>query len=124
MENMIGNKTWFIADGFLPDKSSGLYPSHESICVLNIGNQDAKIKITCYFEDREPIENLTAVCKAKRTNHIRLDKIKDANGNLLPRGLPYAIQVDSNNPVIVQHTRLDTSQPELALMTTMAYEYK
>jgi hypothetical protein len=35
--------------------------------------------------------------------------------------VPVALKVESNVNVVVQHTRLDTTQPALALMTTMAY---
>ncbi len=123
MEKSLEKKTWVIADGYLPEKSNGDFISHESVCVLNTGNETAKIIITIYFEDREPMEGFEAECNAKRTNHIRLEKIKDNSGNNIPRGIPYAIKVESNYPVVVQHTRLDTSQAELSLMTTMGYPF-
>ena len=119
MENFLGKKIWVIADGYLPEKSNGDFISHESICVLNTGNETAKIIITIYFEDREPMEGFEAECKAKRTNHIRMEKIKDNSGKTIPSGVPYAIKVESSYPVVVQHTRLETSQAELGLMTTM-----
>lgn len=121
MENTLEKKTWVIADGYLPEKSNGDFISHESVCVLNTGNETAKIKITIYFEDRDPMEGFEAECNAKRTNHIHLEKIKDKSGNNIPRGVPYAIKVESSTPVVVQHTRLDTSQAELSLMTTIGY---
>jgi len=34
---------------------------------------------------------------------------------------PMALKVESDVAVVVQHTRLDTTQPALALMTTMAF---
>ena len=117
----IGKKMWVIPDGFLPKKSNGDFVSHEAICVLNTGDIDANINIHVYFENKEPMENFTAVCKAKRTNHIRLDKIVDCNGNKIPVGVPYALLVQSSQPIVVQHSRMDTSQAEMTLMTTMAY---
>jgi hypothetical protein len=116
-----GKRQWLIPDGFLPDKSCGEFVSHEAICVLNTGDSDANIKLIVYFEDREPMEKFTAVCGARRTNHIRLDKIKDSSGEKIPVGVPYAIMVSSDSPIVVQHSRMDTSQAELTLMTTMAY---
>ena len=121
MENSSGKKIWIIADGYLPEKSNGDFISHESVCVLNLNEETAKIKITIFFEDRDPMEGFEALCGANRTNHIRLEKIKDKLGQNIPRGVPYALKVESSCPVIVQHTRLDTSQPELSLMTTMGY---
>ena len=37
------------------------------------------------------------------------------------RGVPYALRVESSVAVTVQHSRMDTSQEALTLMTTMAY---
>jgi len=35
--------------------------------------------------------------------------------------VPYALLIESDTPVVAQYSRLDTTQKELALMTTMAY---
>lgn len=121
---MYGKTCWLIPDGFIPDVSSGAFISHEAVCVLNTGEGEAKIGLTIYFEDREPMEGFAAVCPARRTNHIRLDKIKNAAGEKIPSGVPYAIMVESDLPIIVQHSRMDTSQAEMTLMTTMAYPAK
>lgn len=121
MNEEIGKKIWIIADGYISEKSTGSFPSHESICVLNLSEVQAEISISIYFEDKEPMGKFKATCCAKKTNHIRLDNIKDEDGNKVPVGTPYAIKVESNIPVVVQHTRLDTTQEAMALMTTMAY---
>ena len=118
----IGKLIWCIPDCFYPSVSSpGHYISHEAICVLNTGKEDAQIKLTLYFEDREPILGFQAVCGAERTNHIRLDKLKSDDGQAIPQDVPYAIMVVSDQPVIVQYSRLDTTQAEMGLMTTMAF---
>lgn len=118
---MIGKTTWVIPDGFLPTTSSGEQVSHEAVCVLNLGDEDAVIQLTFYFEDQAPIADFESVCGAQRTHHIRLDKLKSKSGAPVPRGVPYAIKVDSSVPIVVQHSRLDTSQEALALFTTMGY---
>jgi hypothetical protein len=118
---MGSNKIWIIPDGFIPEKSNGDFVSHEAVCVLNLSEADAKINISVYFEDREPMEEFWAECKSKRTHHIRLDKITDKNGKKIPSGVPYALKVESGAPIVVQHSRMDTSQAEMTLMTTMAY---
>lgn len=118
---MAGKHTWYIPDGFLPPDSTGGQVSHEAVCVLNLGKTDARIRLTFYFEDREPMDRFTALCGAERTHHIRLDRLQDEDGRTVPVGVPYAIKVESSAPVIVQHSRLDTTQEALALFTTMAY---
>jgi len=118
----IGAKVWFVPDSFLPDHSTGDLKSHESVCVLNLHHRPAKLKITVYFEDREPLTGLEAECPAQRTAHVHLETLKNRSGEMIPVAKPMALMVESNREVVVQHTRLDTTQPALALMTTMAYK--
>lgn len=117
-----GEYIWYVPDCYYPEITTpGHYVSHEAICVLNTGKEDANLDITLYFEDREPMRNFKAICGAERTNHVRLDNLKDGEGNGVPQGVPYAIMVESDVPIIVQYSRLDTTQAEMGLMTTMAY---
>lgn len=102
-------------------ETEGPYVSHEAICVLNANGEDAQISIELFFEDREPLGGFTVCCNAARTNHIRMDKLKNANGAAVPKGTPYAAIVRSDIPVLVQYTRVDTTPMPLSLMTTMAY---
>ncbi|NLM09299.1 MAG: hypothetical protein GX213_00635 [Clostridiaceae bacterium] len=121
MGGKFGSKVWFIPDGFYPSTSSGKQKSHEAICVLNPNKKDANISITLYFEDREKMSGFNAFCGAERTNHIRMDQLKDKEGNGVPIDVPYAMMVESDVEIIVQYSRMDTTQAEMALMTTMAY---
>jgi hypothetical protein len=117
-----GHRIWYIPDGYLPPTSyAGSLVSHEAVCVLNTGSDDATVRLTIYFEDREPLRELTSRVPAERTLHIRLDNPEHTGKHRLPTGVPYAIRVESDVPVIVQHSRLDATQPALALFTTMAY---
>lgn len=118
---MYGKKVWMIADGYMSNTEKGDLVSHEAICVLNLSGEDAHIDITLYFENDEPMKGLHAVCKNERTNHIRLDKIVADDGRKIPKDTPYAVLVESDQPIVVQASRLDVSQPEYALMTTIAY---
>lgn len=117
-----GKKTWLIPDTFLSSVSGdGEQPSHEAICVINTGEHDAHIKLTLFFENRDAMKGFSAVCAAQHTNHIRLDRICSADGCEIPRDTPYAILLESDEPVAVQYSRLDTSSARMALMTTIAY---
>ncbi len=117
----LGKQLWAIGDGFMSSTAKGDYVSHEAVCVLNTTDTDAAITIDVYFEDREPMLGFTAVCGARRTNHVRLDKIKNAQGQPIPKDVPYALLVHSSVPVVVQHSRMDVTQAEMTLMTTIAY---
>lgn len=113
-----GARVWLVPDGFIPEESSGSQESHEAICVLNTSTGEARLTISFYFEDREPIKDLVVVIPPERTRHLRTDGLEGAT---VPRGVPYAIRVESSIPVTVQHSRMDTTQPALSLMTAMAY---
>lgn len=118
---MTGKKTWVIPDGFMSDTAKGNYVSHEAICVLNLCESDAEIKLTVFFEDKEPLCGFIAVCKSKRSNHIRLDKITNDKGEKIPKETPYSVLVESNVEIVAQHSRKDVSQAEMTLMSTIAY---
>ena len=124
METIAGVKVWFVPDCYYPSKSSGELKSHEAICVLNPGKKDANIDITLYFEDRDCMSGFKAVCKAERTNHIRMDKIKNENGEGVPMDISYAMMVRSDVEIVAQYSRMDTSQAEMALMITIAFPIK
>lgn len=117
----LGAKVWVIPDGYLPEKSTGDLPSHESTCVLNLGSKPARVRLTAYFEGRDPLKGFEVVCPPERTVHIRLDRLRNRRAEQIPAGTPFALKVVSNRKIIVQHTRLDSTQPALALMTTMAF---
>jgi hypothetical protein len=123
MPTATGEKLWIIPDGYIPEISSGNLTSHESICVLNTSSEDALISITIFFEDREPLEDISEVVQARRTKHIRTSSLAK-EGTSIPVGVPYAIEVKSNIPIIVQYSRLDTTQAENALMSVIAYPIK
>lgn len=114
---MNGKKEWYFPDAYLPDISDGV--SHESVCVLNVGEEEAHIKLILYFETDAVMEGFEAVCGPMRTNHIRLDRIKSKFGADIPRSTPYAICVKSDVPVLCQYTRVDATLPAHALMTAM-----
>lgn len=118
---MGGKNTWFVPDGYLPGDSSHGVPSHEAACVLNTGIRKAQLAFTFYFEDTDPVGPVHVQLGAGRTRHIRLDDPTAIGGIELPRNVPFAYAVRSDEPVILQHSRLDTSAGAYTLFTTIAY---
>ncbi len=116
-----GKKVWLIPDSYLNSVSKNENKSHEAICIINTSDRAAEIELTLFFEDRDAWTGFTARCDAMRTNHIRMDKIKNAAGDEVPRDTPYAVLIEASEPIVCQYSRLDTSAVEMALMTTIAY---
>lgn len=118
----IGRRTWVIAEGYIPSESTGEGPalaSHETACILNTSDEDAHLEITVFLTDQEPLGPYRVTVPARRTLHQRFNDLDDPAP--IPRDTDYASVLVSDVPVVVQHTRLDTRQPELALLSTVAW---
>ena len=118
----IGRKRWAIAEGYIPAYSHGPEPqftSHETVCILNAGDEDAHVEITIFFSDREPVGPYHITVPARRTKHVRFNDLKDPEP--IPHDTDYASVIQSDVPIVVQHTRLDSRQSENALLSTIAY---
>lgn len=119
---VIGRKHWAIAEGYIPTWSHGPEPemtSHETVCLLNTNAMDATVAITIFFSDRDPAGPYSVIVPARRTLHLRFNNLTDPEP--IPKGVDYACTIDSNLPIVAQHTRLDSRQAETALITTMAF---
>lgn len=117
-----GRHTWVIAEGYIPadeGETDRRFVSHETACVLNTGDEDAHLRITVYFSDREPVGPYRVDVPARRTLHLRFNDLDDPEP--VPRDTDYASTIESDVPVVVQHTRLDSRRESLALLSTIAY---
>lgn len=117
-----GRTLWAIAEGYIPGRSTGQgreLESHEAACILNAGPHDAHVQLTLYFTDREPAGPYPVTVPARRTLHLRFNDLQQPEP--VPRDTPYSSVLVSDQPVVVQHTRLDSRQSALALLSTTAY---
>lgn len=121
MTEPIGHRTWAIAEGHIPGSSSGPdeMTSHETLCFLNASEQDARIELTVYFEDRDPVGPYPIELPARRTLHLWMNDLSDPEP--IPEDTDYACVIRSDVPIVVQHTRLDSRQAENALLSTLAF---
>ena len=118
----LGRTRWAIAEGYIPSESSysdRALISHETACLLNTGESDAHVRITIYFSDREPVGPFRVTVAARRTLHLRFNDLDDPQQ--IPRDVDYASLLESDVPIVVQHTWLDSRHAEVALLSTVAY---
>lgn len=118
----LGRRRWAIAEGYIPEWShgpEGVMTSHETVCLLNAGDGDAHVTITVYFADREPVGPYHVTVPARRTRHVRFNDLDDPEP--IPRGTDYSSVIESDVPIVAQHTRLDSRQAENTIMTTLAF---
>lgn len=118
----VGRTLWAIAEGYIPGASTGsgrAFESHETACLLNAGDRDAHVRITLFFKDREPAGPYEVTVSARRTLHLRFNDLRAPEP--VPRDTDYASVFVSDEPIVVQHTRLDSRQEALALLSTVAF---
>ena len=118
----LGRRRWAVGEGYIPGWSHGPEPqmaSHETLCLLNVSDHPARVEITIYFADRDPVGPYVLKLPARRTRHVRLDELEDPAP--IPRETDFASVIESDVPIVVQHTRLDSRQAENALLSTIAF---
>ena len=119
----IGRKRWVIPEGFIPSRSmvnaDRALLSHEAFCVLNAGDADAHLTLTLFFTDRAPAGPYRLTLGARRTHHWRFNELEEPER--VPLDTDYASVIESDVPIVVQHTRLDSRAAEVALLSTMAW---
>jgi hypothetical protein len=122
MMKPIGKRRWAIAEGYIPTWSHGPEPemkSHETACILNASDQDAHVSITVFFADKEAAGPYEITVPARRTKHVRFNDLQQPQP--IPQGTDFSSVIESDVPVVVQHTRLDSRQDANALLSTIAY---
>lgn len=115
-----GSRTWVFPDGDLPKPGNKEPFGHESLVILNMNSCDTKVEFDVYFDNANPIKNLTAVIKAERVRCFRTNEPLGDQGYQIPFG-QYSLVVRSELPVVAQIGRMDVTQPNLAYYTTMGY---
>ena len=122
MTAAMGHRRWAIPEGYIPGESTGPEPtmtSHETACILNVGDEAAGVEITLFFSDRDPVGPYRLTVAPGRTRHVRFNDLDDPEP--VPRDTDYASVIESDVPIVVQHTRLDSRQAENALLSTVAF---
>lgn len=123
----LGHKTWVFPDGDLPP----LQPydaalenpethGHESLVVLNAGQEEVHPILTVFFSDQEPWAIPLAAISPRRVACYRTDEPLGEQRAVLPPG-QYALILECDHPVVAQIGRMDIRQPNLAYYTTMGF---
>lgn len=120
---MFGKKRWMIPEGYIPEAGphaeTPALRSHETACILNPNRDKAQVTLTVFFSDREPVGPFVFDVAPRRTLHLRFDELEDPEP--IPRETDYASMIESDQPVVVQHTRLDSRLGPITLLSTLAY---
>ncbi|WP_438025265.1 sensory rhodopsin transducer [Sorangium sp. So ce233] len=103
------------ADGALPTWELRIFLSPPGACE----RRSCDVAVVLYFSDRDPVGRYRVTVPARRTRHVRFNDLNDPGP--VPRDTDHASVIESDVPIVVQHTRLDSRQAESALISTTAY---
>ena len=122
MRQTYGVKNWAIPEGYIPSWSHGPEPqftSHETVCILNTSNEMLMWKSQFFMLIANLVDPYHVSVQARRTKHVRFNDLTDPEP--IPLDTDFASLIESDIPIIVQHTRLDSRQAENALLSTIAH---
>ena len=108
----LGRKHWVTQGRMSPLRD-------ETVFLLNASPQEAHLEVVVYYSDRDPVGPYRVQVPARRTKHVRFNDLTDPAP--VPKATDYSCVIESDVPIVVQHTRLDSRQAANALMTTIAY---
>ena len=114
-----GKKVWIFPDAELPPVGVNLIPGHESIIITNTGDEDAHIRITLFYTDKEPLNDLVVTVGARRVRCLRTNEEKDFGAYTAKFDEQYAIMLESDVPVVAQYGRAEPRA--VAFYTTPGY---
>ncbi len=114
-----GKKVWIFPDAELPPVGDNQIPGHESIIITNTGDQDASIRITLFFTDKEPVNDILVTVGARRVRCLRTNEKKDFGVHTARFEEQYAIMLESDVPVVAQYGRAEPRT--VAFYTTPGY---
>ena len=118
----IGRRRWAIAEGYIPSESTfeaRELMSHETACILNAGDREAHVEITIFFANRDPVGPYRVTVAPQRTLHLRFNDLRQPE--IIPRDTDYSSVFESDQPIVVQHTRMDSRRAEVSLLSTVAF---
>ena len=114
-----GECVWIFPDAELPPEGVNCIPGHESIIITNTGDQDAHIKITFLYTDKEPVIFSDITVSARRVRCLRTNEEKDFGSHTAQIGEQYAIMLESDEPIVAQYGRAEPRA--VAFYTTPGY---
>ena len=120
-----GKKVWSGSAGYIPLRSTGPEPrftSNDRIAILNTGKSNAKIVLSIFFEDSEPIDQYELEIKPGRMRKIKFNDLIDPLP--LPLQKAFAFTLVSDCKVIVQFSKTITAAKNVTGFCTTPYAAK
>lgn len=122
-----GSKVWIFPDGDIPPRDpydpalkNAETHGHESLVIVNTGDEPAEITLSVFFTDQEPWRIPLPELGARRVVCHRTDEPLGAERRQIP-AVQYALMLESSQPVVAQLGRMDIRQTNLAYYTVLGH---
>ena len=113
-----GKKVWIFPDAELPPEGVHLIPGHEPGSITNVTDEEAVVKFTLLYTDKEPVSFETTV-GARRVRCLRTNRECDFGQYTAAFDEQYAIMLESDQPIVAQYGRAEPR--EVNFYTTPGY---
>jgi hypothetical protein len=120
--NRSAARRWAVAEGYIPSQSSfsdRARASHETACIFDAWRPRRASRPHDILRRSRTSRPYRITVGARRTLHLRFDDLKDPA--IVPRDTDYSSVFESDVPIVVQHTRMDSRHAEISLLSTTAY---
>ncbi len=117
-----GKLDWAFSGGRSPFLSHGNEPefiSHDKISILNTSEEEVVLEFFIFYENEQPFGTYEVKVKPGRLRKVRFNELIDPAAIKLDRN--YGCLIKANFPVVIQFSRMYTSQKANAIMGTMAF---
>jgi hypothetical protein len=101
-----GKKVWIFPDAELPPVGANLIPGHESVIITNVTDEEAVVKFTLLYTDKEPV-SFVAQVESMRVRCLRTNEEKDFGEFTAKFDEQYAIMLESDVPIVAQYGRAE-----------------
>lgn len=117
-----GRRRWAVSAGWIPACGQGPEPEftpRDQVALLNAGDVLANVRMTVLYAGRREVGPFRLGVAPRRLRVVRLNDL------IFPQAIrlqvPYGLEIESDQPVVVQFTRQDTRAPALAGLLTTAW---
>ena len=117
-----GEMKWIISGGYIPLHSNGHEPeftSRDQIAILNTGDEPVELKMHIMYSDQDPVGPYKLRVGSRRVRKVRFNDLIDPFAMSLDTA--FGAVIESDHPVIIQFSRVDTSSDKIAILGTMAF---
>jgi hypothetical protein len=119
---VLGRQRWAISAGSIPAHGHGREPeftSRDCLSVLNSGDEVANVRVTVQYATRDQVGPYRLAVAPRRVRQVRINDLIFPEAVRLEEA--YGLAIESDQPVVVQFTRMDTRERANAGLMTMGW---